>query len=281
MLKLLENHVTTQLKEGVLCFCVFLFLILNLGILFSTFDKKCYKWFFGKKTISGVFFFFSKKWDLKSKIKGQKMKKSLPEFCLNIIFMQFQVFFFNSKLSFLPKNWFFHCLRQTNCISNEMWYHKWILLISIPMYTFTTSVVVLKVMALCIFQNFWVDTNLNFNWAVTFIVTSLVERCINLVNHVSNMYQSCICIKLYPWLKWHPNHAIWVNFDTLNSDFSFSVRFHTLNKEYCVVSPVILYPKQRSLFHTLNKGRSIGKDIVYLACQFCYPFFWFFMFLIP
>ena len=23
---------------------------------------------------------------------------------------------------------------------------------------------------------------------------------------------------LYPWLKWHPKHIIWVNFDTLNSD---------------------------------------------------------------
>ena len=66
----------------------------------------------------------------------------------------------------------------------------------------------------------------------------------------------------YPLLKWHPKHITWVIFDTLSRDFCSSVRFHTLNKEYCVISPVILYPKQESLFSYPKQGKSTGKNLV-------------------
>ena len=70
--------------------------------------------------------------------------------------------------------------------------------------------------------------------------------------------------RFYPWLKWHTKHVTWVFFD-INRDSS--IRFNTLNKEYCVISPVILYLKQGSLFHNLNKVRSIRKDLVTSSCQ--------------
>ena len=66
----------------------------------------------------------------------------------------------------------------------------------------------------------------------------------------------------YLWLKWHPKHVTQVFFDTLNREFCSCVRFSTINTEYCVISSVILYPKQGSIFHTQNKGNSIGKDLV-------------------
>ena len=62
----------------------------------------------------------------------------------------------------------------------------------------------------------------------------------------------------YPLLKWHPKHVTWVIFDTLNRDFCSCVRFQTLNKEEHVISSVILYPKQGSLFWYPKQGKSIG-----------------------
>ena len=107
-----------------------------------------------------------------------------------------------------------------------------------------------------------------------------------------------------------PKHTTWVIFDTLNRDFCFCVRFHTLNKKYCVISSVILYPKQGPHFKNSKRGKSIETNLVtssghtrglnerdskkglmtsplikftylfdlptlfaYLAYQFCYPFF--------
>ena len=59
----------------------------------------------------------------------------------------------------------------------------------------------------------------------------------------------------YP-LKWHLKHVIWVNFNTLSSVFSSCVTFYTLNNEYAywVISPVISYPKQGSLFSYPKQG---------------------------
>ena len=122
----------------------------------------------------------------------------------------------------------------------------------------------------------------------------------------------------YPLLKLHPKHVICVTFDTLNRDFCSCDRFHTLNKEYSVISSVILYPKQGSLFSYPKQSKLIGKHLVpspghsghtrkteksrfdafffhnkitylfelptliaYLACQFCYPFFRFLYFWYP
>ena len=70
----------------------------------------------------------------------------------------------------------------------------------------------------------------------------------------------------YPWLKWHPKHITWVVSYTLIRNFSSCVKFHTLNKEYCVICPVILYPKRGSLFSHPKQGQIERKISCYIVC---------------
>ena len=59
--------------------------------------------------------------------------------------------------------------------------------------------------------------------------------------------------------NWHPKTCNLVNFDTLSNDFSSCVRFHTLSKEF----PVMLYPKQGSLFSYPKQGKIDRKRSCY------------------
>ena len=69
-------------------------------------------------------------------------------------------------------------------------------------------------------------------------------------------------------LKWHPKHAAYAYFDTLNRDFSSCVWFHTSKQgRLCYFPAGHFIPQTSSTFHTLNKGRSIGKDLVTSSSQ--------------